>query len=56
MEIHHDKANLASRGVPRKLGYRLIGERPDAVDAPAEVGIDCIWRMDRSVWAARQRR
>jgi RimJ/RimL family protein N-acetyltransferase len=50
-EIHHDKANVASGGVPRKLGYRLMGERRDSVDAPAEVGIECIWRMDAEVWA-----
>ncbi len=56
VEIHHDKANLASRAVPRKLGYRFVGERPDAVEAPGEVGIDCMWRMDRALWAELQRR
>lgn len=51
-EIHHDQANVASGGVPRKLGYRLVGERRDAAEAPAEVGIECIWRMDRDLWAS----
>jgi RimJ/RimL family protein N-acetyltransferase len=56
VEIHHDMANLASRAIPQKLGYRFVGERPDAVEAPAEIGIDCIWRMDRELWETLQRR
>ena len=28
VEIHHDKANRTSAGVPRKLGYQLVGEAP----------------------------
>jgi RimJ/RimL family protein N-acetyltransferase len=50
VEIHHDKANLASRGVPERLGYEFIGERPDATAAPAELGVDCTWRMSRERW------
>jgi RimJ/RimL family protein N-acetyltransferase len=50
VEIHHDKANRASRGVPRRLGYRLIGEEPDRPAAPAEVGTDCTWRISRDEW------
>jgi RimJ/RimL family protein N-acetyltransferase len=51
VEIHHDRANVASEGVPRKLGFALIGEsqkRPPA--APAESGIWWIWRMTRNRW------
>lgn len=50
VEIHHDKANTASAGVPRKLGFRLIGEQPDKPQAPAESGIECRWRMDEVSW------
>jgi RimJ/RimL family protein N-acetyltransferase len=50
VEIHHDKANLASAGVPRTLGYRFVGERPDPKLAPGEIGIDCTWRVDRADW------
>lgn len=53
VEIHHDKANTASRGVPRGLGYELVEERPDPPAAPAEIGVDCTWRMTRSVWLAQ---
>lgn len=50
VEIHHDRANLASRRVPEKLGFALLGEEPSAVDAPGETGISCIWRMERHRW------
>ena len=28
VEIHHAKANVASSGVPRRLGFRVVGEGP----------------------------
>jgi ribosomal-protein-serine acetyltransferase len=53
VEIHTDKANTASAGVPRRLGYRLVAETPDGRHAPAEVGIEHIWRMDQDDWERR---
>ena len=50
VDIHHDKANQASAGVPRKLGYRLIEEVPDEPEAPAEVGLECRWGLTREQW------
>jgi len=50
VEIHHDKANRASQGIPRKLGFRLVREVPDQIEAPAEVGISCEWRLTRNDW------
>ena len=50
VEIHHDRANRASRRVPEKLAYEFVGERRDAITAPGEVGIDCAWRMRRGAW------
>ncbi len=47
LEIHHDKANVASAGIPRRLGYRLVDERPDEIAAPGEIGIEQVWRIDR---------
>lgn len=52
VEIHHDRANQASSGVPRKLGFTLIGQSPDEIQAPAEVGIECLWRMETGRWRA----
>lgn len=53
VEIHHDKANIASAGVPRRLGFTPTGEHPDEIAAPAEVGIDCGWAVTRAAWSAR---
>jgi ribosomal-protein-serine acetyltransferase len=53
VEIRHDKANAASAGVPRRLGYTPTGEeKPMRPAAPADVGIDCVWRMTRADWIA----
>ncbi len=43
VEIHCDEANIASAGVPRKLGFRL--ERMDShePEAPGESGRRMIW-------------
>lgn len=56
VEIHHDKANIASAGVPRRLGYTFAGETLDAVTSPGEVGIDCRWVMNREDWSAKNDR
>jgi ribosomal-protein-serine acetyltransferase len=53
VEIHHDKANVRSRAVPRALGFTPGPERRDAIDSPAEVGIDCSWVISRADWDAR---
>ena len=52
VEIHHDKGNTASSGVPRRLGYQLKGEQPqpDRALAPADTGTDCIWHINRDEW------
>lgn len=56
VEIHHDKANHASGGVPRKLGFEWLGEWSDEPEAPADIGIEWRWRMDRASWPARPER
>ena len=55
VEIHHDKANQASAGVPRKLGFEWLGESTDEPEAPAELGIEWRWGMERQTWLARRR-
>jgi RimJ/RimL family protein N-acetyltransferase len=51
VEIHYDKANVASSGIPRRLGFGFVGETPDGAAATAEIGIDCTWRVDRDRWS-----
>jgi ribosomal-protein-serine acetyltransferase len=45
----HDEANVASSGVPRKLGFTEIARRPhpDGPETPAESGTDVVWRLTR---------
>jgi ribosomal-protein-serine acetyltransferase len=53
VEVHHDAANVASRRIPERLGFSFVEEREDVVAAPAEVGIEWVWRLDRRDWSAR---
>jgi ribosomal-protein-serine acetyltransferase len=53
VEIHHDRANQASAAIPRKLGFTFVGEVPDEISAPGEVGVECVWRMEPEPWARR---
>jgi ribosomal-protein-serine acetyltransferase len=50
VEIHHDKANIPSEAIPRRLGFRLIGERADEPEAPGELGVERTWRLERADW------
>ena len=50
VEIHHDKANVASRRVALKLGFAFQGESADRREAPGELGIECRWRMSHDRW------
>jgi ribosomal-protein-serine acetyltransferase len=50
VEIHHDRANFRSRGVPVKLGFELVRECSDGLTASAEGGVDCTWMMARERW------
>jgi len=55
VEIHHDRANTASRGVPERLGSAFAGEAADEVRAPAEAGVDCTWVVSRDLWGYTRR-
>jgi RimJ/RimL family protein N-acetyltransferase len=54
VEIHHDKANVRSRAVPRSLGFASGQELPDGIDSPGEVGVDCSWSISRTDWSLRE--
>ncbi|MEM9132039.1 MAG: GNAT family N-acetyltransferase [Actinomycetota bacterium] len=55
VEIHHDEANVASAGVPHKLGYRRGPDLDTEITAPAESGTTWTWIMTPADWADRQR-
>jgi len=48
VDLHHDRANVASGGVPRSLGFTFVGEREDAVTSPGDDGVDWCWSISRS--------
>ncbi|MEO6125074.1 MAG: GNAT family protein [Ilumatobacteraceae bacterium] len=50
VEIHHDRANVASGRVPKALGYTFADEHDRAAVAPAETGVDWRWTMQRDDW------
>jgi ribosomal-protein-serine acetyltransferase len=54
VEIRHDKANLASGGIPAKLGFTLVEEYSREITAPAETGTGYVWRMERDAWERQQ--
>ena len=50
VEIHHDRANRASGGVPPKLGFARMGDTERPAQAPAEEGVERVWRLTRAEW------
>jgi RimJ/RimL family protein N-acetyltransferase len=49
VEIMHDEANIASAGVPRKLGFTEVEKRQSTSErrAPGESGTCIVWRLMR---------
>ena len=54
VEIHHDLTNVHSRRVPEQLGFHLMGKSkvPRTPQAPADCGVDLVWRTTRDEWLA----
>jgi ribosomal-protein-serine acetyltransferase len=47
VEIVHDELNVASGGVPRKLGFTEVGRRPIEPPSPEGTGMGVVWRLVR---------
>jgi ribosomal-protein-serine acetyltransferase len=47
VEIVHDERNVASAGVPRKLGFTEVGRRSLDLPPPAGTGVGVVWRLVR---------
>lgn len=52
--IRHDRANVRSAAVPRKLGYAMEREVPDEITAPGEEGMSWWWRARNPGWFEAQ--
>lgn len=50
VEIHMDRANVASARVPEKLGFRLLRTEQRARLAPAHTGETLVWQRRRERW------
>jgi len=46
-EIVHDELNVASGGMPRKLGFTEVGRRPIEPPSPEGTGMGVVWRLVR---------
>ena len=49
VEIIHDELNVASGGVPRKLGFTEVGRQPLSAPTPGGSGVGVVWRLTRPV-------
>jgi ribosomal-protein-serine acetyltransferase len=49
VEIVHDELNVASRGVPLKLGFTKVGRRPLDESPAGGTGVGVVWRLSRPV-------
>jgi ribosomal-protein-serine acetyltransferase len=47
VEIVHDEMNVASGGIPRKLGFTETGRRPLAAPPADGTGMGVVWRLNR---------
>jgi ribosomal-protein-serine acetyltransferase len=51
VQIVHDELNVASGGIPRKLGFTEIERRPLDQRPPAGTGVGVVWELTRAQWA-----
>ena len=47
VEIMHDELNVASGGVPRKLGFTEVGAPPAGPARAAGTGVGVVWRLSQ---------
>lgn len=54
VEMRMDSANAASVAVPRRLGFRLLGEVERELRTPGHTGLGYVWELDRRTWERRR--
>ena len=50
VEIHHDRANVASSRVAQRAGMVFVSETATDIAAPGESGVEWTWAMTRAEW------
>jgi ribosomal-protein-serine acetyltransferase len=50
VQIIHDEFNVASGGVPRKLGFTEVERRPLDHRPPGGTGVGVVWELTRAQW------
>ncbi len=50
VEIHHDRANIASSRVAQRAGMVFVNEATKEIAAPGESGVEWTWAMTRAEW------
>ncbi len=50
VQIVHDELNVASGGVPRKLGFAEVDRRPLDSKPPGGTGVGVVWELTRAQW------
>ena len=53
VHISHDIANIASQGVPKRLGFTILREYRREPQAPGETGQVSLWCLTRDEWRRR---
>jgi ribosomal-protein-serine acetyltransferase len=53
VQIVHDELNVASGGIPRKLGFTEIARRPLDHRPLGGTGIGVVWEVTRAQWCGR---
>jgi RimJ/RimL family protein N-acetyltransferase len=53
VEIHHDRANVASGAVAAKSGFIPVEENERPRQAPSHHGVERVWRLTRAAYEQR---
>jgi ribosomal-protein-serine acetyltransferase len=53
VQIVHDELNVASAGIPRKLGFTEIARRPLDHKPLGGTGMGVVWEVTRAQWSGR---
>jgi RimJ/RimL family protein N-acetyltransferase len=44
--LRHDQANIASKVIAKRLGFRFLRSEPHSIDAPGQTGTSLVWAFE----------